>query len=147
MRRCPPYTTWFPLKTRCERDSRIARISLRHDISVDGGPFYRLVDSENICALTYRPLARNDWIRAPEDGAPIMGAATKNPLKNSPARTPQRNLVDETRRDPPAPRPAWSVLLEKAYWGLWVLISGAGLWSAFRSLTGSGPSPRVRANP
>lgn len=147
VRRCPPYNSWFPLKTKCARDPRIARIELRHDISVDGGPFYRIVDTENACALSYNPMTRNDWIRTPEEGAAIVGGANQNPMMNSRSRRAQADLVDETRLEAPPARPPWSRFLEIFYMGLWVVVSTLGVWLTWRPLSERDPTSRVRANP
>lgn len=76
--RCDPYEYWFRIHTACGRDQGIARISWTFDHSINGGPFYRLVNEGDACGLEYRSLQANDWIRTPAEGAPIIGYPVKN---------------------------------------------------------------------
>lgn len=75
--RCYPYERWSRLQARCKRDVSIERISLRLDHSINGGPFYRTVDEENICNVPYRAFGGNAWIKQPPD-APIIGYPVTN---------------------------------------------------------------------
>ncbi|HEV3245022.1 MAG TPA: hypothetical protein VG102_01555 [Candidatus Paceibacterota bacterium] len=75
--RCDPYETWFTLKQDCLRDPSIARIAWTFDHSIDGGPFYRIVDVPNACALTYNAFSDNDWIKVPPQ-APVVGYPVEN---------------------------------------------------------------------
>jgi len=77
--RCDPYNTWFGLKQRCERDPTIARIGWTFDHSLDGGPFYRIIDVPDACALTYHAFSQNAWIKTPPL-APVVGYPVKNIL-------------------------------------------------------------------
>ena len=47
------------------------------DHSINGGPFYRIVDEKDLCALTYKPFSKNDWIKT-EDEAEAVGRPLKN---------------------------------------------------------------------
>jgi hypothetical protein len=76
--RCDPYRRWFRLRQICERGEEVERISWQFDHSINGGPFYRIVDEENICVLTYKPFRHNEWIRLPENGALKVGYPVKN---------------------------------------------------------------------
>lgn len=75
--RCDPYEWWARLRSRCTRDATISGIAFRFDHSIDGGPFYRIIDTPNICALEYKFLARNPWIKLPPE-APIVGYPLQN---------------------------------------------------------------------
>lgn len=75
--RCYPYEWWTRYHTLCERDGNIARVSLRLDHSINGGPFYRTVDVENICEMSYRPFGGNSWIKQPPE-APLIGYPVTN---------------------------------------------------------------------
>jgi hypothetical protein len=75
--RCEVYNRWFWAQQECARDPSITRISLTFDHSVDGGPFYRIVDVQNVCALDYKPFSHNDWIKVPPQ-APVVGYPVKN---------------------------------------------------------------------
>jgi len=75
--RCDPYAYWFGLHNRCTRDSAIARIAWTFDHSIDGEPFYRIVDVPDACVLSYAPFSHNDWIQLPPD-AKVVGYPVKN---------------------------------------------------------------------
>jgi hypothetical protein len=81
-RRCSPYTRLFRISQKCE-DPRIDRIQWSFSSSVNGGPFYQLVESDNACALRFSPFRKNSWIRLPQDGAPIKGYPRKNGMSLS----------------------------------------------------------------
>lgn len=76
--RCDAYEYWFTLKNTCSRDTTITRIAWTFDHSINGNPFYRIVDTANVCELEYKPFEHNEWIRVPEDGAAIVGYPLKN---------------------------------------------------------------------
>lgn len=75
--RCNPYTQWFRFNQMCERIATIDRIEWRFDHSINGGPFYRIVDVPDACALEYSAFKHNDWIQL-EDTAEIIGYPVKN---------------------------------------------------------------------
>ena len=78
-RRCDPFGYLFRMQQRhCGETSRYARLTWRFDHSINGGPFYRMVDEQDACGLQYDPLRHNAWIKGPEDGAPIVGYPVKN---------------------------------------------------------------------
>lgn len=77
-KRCDPYDYWFNLKAVCERESGVARIEWTFDHSVNGGPFLRIVDVPDACALSYRPFSHNAWIRATAGDAERVGYPVKN---------------------------------------------------------------------
>ncbi len=76
--RCDPYKYWFELKQNCLRHKNIARISWTFDHSINGGPFYRIVDSVNMCELEYKTFKHNTWIKLPTDNPSIIGYPVKN---------------------------------------------------------------------
>jgi len=62
--RCDPYNYWFKYKQVCIRgEDKISRISWTFDHSVNGGPFYRIIDEKNICNLDYSFYSHNKWIK------------------------------------------------------------------------------------
>ncbi len=75
--RCQPYSYWFTLKKNCERNHSISHIVWRFDHSINGGPFYRIVDTQNACELTYDAFGHNEWIRT-KDSAEIIGYPVRN---------------------------------------------------------------------
>ncbi len=77
-RRCDPYKYWFRLKQLCDTYRDVAGIRWTFDHSINGGPFYRIVDEENACVLEYKAFSHNEWIKLPEEGATAVGRAYKN---------------------------------------------------------------------
>ena len=79
--RCDPYRYWFPMKQMCMRasgDIAVDSISWKFDHSINGEPFYRIVDQKDICTLEYNAFTHNEWISAPEFGAPAVGYPVEN---------------------------------------------------------------------
>ncbi|HWO07139.1 MAG TPA: hypothetical protein VNM40_00990 [Candidatus Paceibacterota bacterium] len=72
--RCDPYVELKRIQGRCVESDRIA---LTLDHSVSGGPFYRIVDVEDACVLTYDAFRHNDWITMPPE-APVLGYPLKD---------------------------------------------------------------------
>lgn len=78
-RRCNPYAEWFRIRNLCRKDRRyIDHLTWTFDHSINGGPFYRIVDVQDGCKITYRAMGHNPWIKLPEDGAQIVGYPVKN---------------------------------------------------------------------
>ena len=75
--RCYPYEWWSRHHSRCEKNDNIARVSLQMDHSINGGPFYRIVDVPNICDLPYHAFGGNAWIKEPPE-APLIGFPVTN---------------------------------------------------------------------
>lgn len=77
--RCDPYDYWFSLSQICKRGGgEIEQLAWTFDHSVNGGQFYRIVDTQNVCELEYKAFGHNEWIVTPEDGAPAIGQPVKN---------------------------------------------------------------------
>ncbi len=75
--RCDPYEWWTRLHNECARNLALTRVGLTFDHSINGGPFLRIIDTQNICNLSYRPWVHNDWIKFGAD-APIVGYPLQN---------------------------------------------------------------------
>lgn len=45
--------------------------------SINGGPFYQIVDENNLCALEYKPFSKNEWIKT-EETAPALYRPAEN---------------------------------------------------------------------
>jgi hypothetical protein len=75
--RCDPYEWWAQLHTRCAMNPAVVRVAFQFDHSINGGPFYRIVDVPNICDVIYRPFVHNDWILMPPE-AQIVGYPVQN---------------------------------------------------------------------
>ncbi len=76
--RCDPYRYWFRFNKQCEKETNIKRIEWTFDHSINGHPFYRIVDTPNICDLEYKPFTKNNWIKTPDTGAEVVGYPGKN---------------------------------------------------------------------
>lgn len=76
--RCNPYYQWLRIHRYCEYGG-VVRARWTFDHSINGHPFYRIVDAEDACQLTYKPLSHNPWIITPKEGAPPIGRPLKNP--------------------------------------------------------------------
>lgn len=75
--RCDPYRYWFTHKKRFCHEGNDQKISMKMTHSINGGPFYLIVDEPDICALEYKPFSRNEWIKTEEEATP-----TARPRKN-----------------------------------------------------------------
>ena len=63
-------------QTYCAKDpNRMVKFQELH--SVNGGPFYEIVNENDMCHLTYKPFSRNTWIKD-ETTAPIVGRPAEN---------------------------------------------------------------------
>ena len=76
--RCDPYRYWFRIKVLCDRLPDISRIEWTFDHSINGNPFLRIVDVQNACALDYKPLSHNPWIKTEKDNPTIIGFPVQN---------------------------------------------------------------------
>ena len=76
--RCDPYRYWFSFKLACERDSRITSVKWTFDHSINGGPFLRVVDVQDVCSLTYKPFSHNEWIKTEKDAPAVIGYPVEN---------------------------------------------------------------------
>ncbi len=74
--RCYPYEWWSRTQAICKREGT-DHVSLRIDHSINGEPFYRIVDEEDICNTTYRTFGPNTWIQEPPE-APLIGYPVTN---------------------------------------------------------------------
>lgn len=152
-KRCNPYTYWLPKKNaQCSKPSTV-RVSMRLDHSIDGGPFYRVVDEPNICTLSYQPFGHNDWIHSPPDAA-IDGYPVKNvyrfttqaepsPYNLTPASTSAPNLLvlnELVGNEPVTETPLQQALapyaatLRKAWIVMWFAAIGLVIVSVIRDI-------------
>ncbi len=79
--RCDPYDWWSRLHLQCTGSSdmqpSITRIAFTLDHSINGGPFYRIVDVPDICAVAYHLFEPNMWIKVPPE-ALVVGKARQD---------------------------------------------------------------------
>ncbi len=75
--RCDPYNYMFRgQKKFCQGETQ-SKISFKQTHSINGGPFYLIVDEADLCALEYKPFSRNRWIKTEDEAK-----ATARPREN-----------------------------------------------------------------
>lgn len=79
--RCDPYEWWAHYKQLCEHDPDVWNVEFTMDHSINGGPFYRIVDTTDLCALEYKPFSHNEWIKLPPE-APATGRPVQNTYRD-----------------------------------------------------------------
>jgi hypothetical protein len=77
--RCVPYQWWYRLKKECKKKN-VKSIDWTYDISVNGNPFYRVVNTDNVCELDYEVFGHNYWIETESNksGHEVVGYPQKN---------------------------------------------------------------------
>ncbi len=75
--RCDPYEWWSKLRNQCKQNPNIHRIALQFDHSINGGPFYRIVEQADMCDIDYAPFTHNSWILVPPE-AKVVGYPVQN---------------------------------------------------------------------
>jgi hypothetical protein len=127
-KRCDPYRYWFIIRQNCETFA-LDRVAWSMSVSVNGGPFYKTVDSEDACGLEFNSWGGNPWLLSPATGAPVVGYPQRNtPTKKSPE---SMNVVFESPQITLTPFAGWlqrnSGWISSLYWTLfwlWPLILG-----------------------
>lgn len=75
--RCNPSLYLQRIKKAClENPSRL--YSWTFDHSINGGPFYRMVDKLDACVLEYKTFKKNPWIKYKKEEMKIIGYPLKN---------------------------------------------------------------------
>jgi hypothetical protein len=134
MRRCPPYEKMFEIQQRCTNPD-VKSIAWTFDSSVNGGPFYRIVDVVDACRLAFSDFGKNGWIRLPDEGAAVVGYPRKNRMGGIPA--DMDHAVIAATPDPGMLVPEQDFFvrhlrpLTRLYWVLWMGM-GAALFLPFR---------------
>jgi len=77
-RRCDPYAYWFFFKNTFCTEDNLDRVSWTHDVSLNGGPFVRIVDEPDACSLSYNSINHNKWIVPHEDKARVIRPSAPN---------------------------------------------------------------------
>ncbi|MEZ4872268.1 MAG: hypothetical protein R2827_08490 [Bdellovibrionales bacterium] len=124
--RCPAFSFWFPLKRTCEKDPNIKKISWQFYHSINGGPFYEIVNVDNACQLEYKFLSHNEWINSPEFGAPIVGYPRPNLLYINNIRHNEEFVSDQPFDKPIATTQLFFKshikFFKFVYWTLWFAV-------------------------
>lgn len=70
--RCDPYRYWFTAKKRlCLKKENNLKFDFNVAHSINGGPFYEIVNEPDLCSLEYKPFSRNEWIKTEDEAKPI----------------------------------------------------------------------------
>lgn len=72
--RAKPYNNWYFLKKSCSNPG-VVSVAWTFTVSVNGGPFRRIIQEDDICKTEFHPFRHNEWIHL--DG-PIVGYPTTN---------------------------------------------------------------------
>lgn len=112
--RCDPYHYWFPLKKICERNTKISRIEWTFDHSVNGNNYERIVEVNNLCALEYKNLMHNTWIKINGEAEILSTPVYKNGYS--------REMYSESYTIPTSPKKSdLYPTYVKFYWALWCI--------------------------
>jgi hypothetical protein len=76
--RCDPYHQLQYLHFVCRYDPTVSSIAWKFHHSINGGPFYTIVDVQNACQIEYKPFSHNVWIKSEYDNPPIIGYPLEN---------------------------------------------------------------------
>ncbi len=72
--RAKPYNNWYHLKKSCNNPD-VVGVAWTFTVSVNGGPFRRIIQEEDVCKTEFHPFSHNEWIHL--DG-PIVGYPINN---------------------------------------------------------------------
>lgn len=75
--RCNPWEYLTHGQQRFCRDHSVGKVRFAMIHSVNGGPFYQIVDEPDLCSLHYTAFGHNEWIKD-ENTAPIVGRPLEN---------------------------------------------------------------------
>jgi len=77
--RCDPYRYWFSMTRQCDAYKEAgAHMKWTFDHSINGGPFLRIVDEEDVCSLSFEAFKHNEWIKIDKDNPEIIGYPVEN---------------------------------------------------------------------
>ncbi len=78
-RSCYTYREWFFVKqVYCKQGEKV---KWKYYQSINGGPYYKLVDTENTCSLKYKPFVHNEWIKLPNENTEILRQGNADNIK------------------------------------------------------------------
>lgn len=75
--RCDPYRYMFRFQKQFCQYGNQEKYAFKMTHSINGGPFYLIVDEPDACALEYKAFSKNDWIKTETEAKP-----TARPRKN-----------------------------------------------------------------
>jgi len=112
--RCDVYRYFFNLKNKCKKQN-VDKISWQFDHSINGNPYERIVDTENVCELDYKVFSHNDWIKIENESTRLDLPVYKNGFSRE---------IDDAIKIPADPIVNDKVLgdLRFIYWCLWISV-------------------------
>lgn len=123
MDRCDPWPVFFRIQQRCAQEE--GPIPWRMLSSVNGGPFFEVVNEKDACAIEYHLFKKNPWLKTPLMGAEIAGYPDKTVFKENKLWEHGRNIVHAEQRIFPersqemlAPFAAYLSAIYALAWGL-----------------------------
>jgi hypothetical protein len=75
--RCDPYRFVTIAQNNFCKGNEGAVYGIEFLHSLNGGPFYKIVDEDNLCTLKYKAFSHNEWIKTRET-APALYRPAKN---------------------------------------------------------------------
>ncbi len=69
--RCDPFPFLLSAQKQYCKAKQKPKISFMMIHSINGGPFYEIVNEKDMCALSYKPFSRNPWIKTPPEAKTI----------------------------------------------------------------------------
>lgn len=76
-RRCNPSFYLQRIKKSCKEFPDV-KFEWTFDHSINGSPFYRMIDEKDACSLEYKTFKKNDWIKYDKSEMEIIGYPLKN---------------------------------------------------------------------
>lgn len=126
MRRCQPYTIWYKAQNYCRR-SNVKYVTWSFYSSVNGGPFYQLVKSDNICGTDYKIFSSNEWYNEPANSLNIAGYPKKNNFNGGAIETSGKQIINNVADYQPQDV-AFFInenikIFQTIYWVIWTIIN------------------------
>lgn len=145
--RCDPYILMKRLQRRCLSD--VTKISWTLDSSIDGGPLYRIVDTPDVCKLSFKAFTHNEWINI--TNPPYIAQVHKNIYDSGILLQSDENFIEkkdnitymgnkDIQKNPPITKTTLQHYLEKNlnnliffYWALWVATLCVVIFNLFKN--------------
>ena len=73
-----PALAYYQIKRLWCKKPNVVSVALQLDSSINGGPFYRVVDVPNMCSVAFHAFGANDWIKRSAEDAAVVGYPVKD---------------------------------------------------------------------
>ncbi len=123
MSRCDPWIILADIRNLCTKFPK-AQASWTLDHSMNGNPFYRIVDTSDACSLDYKPFSRNTWIKDVTDHPPLVGYPFTNSVleSNETPREPMSNIPQIVKSASQQWFEKYQNIFMGIYYILWLLV-------------------------